>query len=86
MPNEEAEPSRKSGRYFFSPNIFGWLLVAVVAVLADADVVLVVADVAAVVVAADAVVGLNFLGADAQVRDLNRNQFFKNSRHKHSDK
>ena len=42
---------------------------AVVVVVADADVVLVVADVAAVVVAADAVVGLNFLGADAQVRD-----------------
>ena len=42
---------------------------AVVVVVADADVVLVVADVAAVVVAADAVIGLNFLGADAQVRD-----------------
>ena len=59
---------------------------AVVVVVADADVVLVVADVAAVVVAADAVVGQNFLGADAQVRDWNRNQFYKNSRHKHSDK
>ena len=68
MPNEEAEPSRKSGRYFFSPNIFGWILEAVVVVVADADVVLVVADVAVVVVvAADAVVGQNFLGADAQV-------------------